>query len=432
MKVVHVGETKNLYRIWFEGATLLKMGVQPDQKYNLILNDDGSMTGTYSPEGERKVSSRTRNGKQLPILDLTNQTIHDHLVKHGCPTHMALTTTSTGFKVCPTQAEQHRKARANKFKSRIAIGSLFTGLGIFDHAAHAALDNNYIESTPAFQVEISQPYSNYATLNNEHTPQPINAPLQHVTHLLPECDLLIAGIPCNGASVSGISKNRLARPEQHPKVGNMVFYTLQAIIKAQPNHILIENVPSYANTASADILRSTLTDLGYSFTERTVTGQEVGAIENRKRWFLLAYTNGISPVSLDEIQFTKPPRQQSIKQIIDNNAPLTAYRPDQPFEAKKLIDAKRGNGFSTNNIPITLQDIEVKTIGAGYNKRRPSEPYFHHPDHGYRWFTPEEHARLKQIPEHLIKGAPATIAHEMLGQSGNYQIIYQIVDYIYS
>ena len=438
-KVVHVGETKNLYRIWFEGVTLLKMGIKPNQRYNLILNDDGSITGQYNNNnGQRKVSSRKRNGKQLPILDLTNQTIHDHLVKHGCPTHMELTTKSTGFTVNPTQAEKHRKARANKFTLRslaataITIGSLFTGLGVFDHAAHAALDDNYIESKPAFQIEISQQYSHYATTNNEYTPNPTNAPIQHITDVLPECDLLIAGVPCNGASISGISKNKLTRPEQHPKVGNLIFYTLQAIIKSQPNHILFENVPSYTNTASADILRATLTDLGYKFTERTVSGSEVGAIENRKRWFMLAYTDQITPVSLHDIQFTKPTTPQTVSDIIQTDISPDQYRPDQPFQAKKQIDKERGNGFSTNNTPITTKDTTIKTIGAGYNKRRPSEPYFHHPKHGYRWFTPVEHARLKGIPEHLIENTPATIAHEMLGQSGNYQIVYQIVEHVYA
>ncbi|MFZ5883646.1 MAG: DNA cytosine methyltransferase, partial [Chloroflexota bacterium] len=34
-----------------------------------------------------------------------------------------------------------------------------------------------------------------------------------------------------------------------------------------------------------------------------------------------------------------------------------------------------------------------------------------------RIFTPVEHARLKTIPEGLVKGLSDTIAHEILGQS---------------
>jgi len=34
-----------------------------------------------------------------------------------------------------------------------------------------------------------------------------------------------------------------------------------------------------------------------------------------------------------------------------------------------------------------------------------------------RQLTPVEHARVKGIPESLIAGVPATVAHEILGQS---------------
>lgn len=58
--------------------------------------------------------------------------------------------------------------------------------------------------------------------------------------------------------------------------------------------IVIENVPQYADTASAQILRQHLRDSGYTVQEVILAASDFGCLENRVRWFLCAATRGIT------------------------------------------------------------------------------------------------------------------------------------------
>ena len=68
---------------------------------------------------------------------------------------------------------------------------------------------------------------------------------------------------------------------------------------------------------------------------------------------------------------------------------------------------------------VTAFDTKCPTITKGYSKVRSTDPKVQHPSNPdlLRQFTPAEHARVKGIPEHLVVGMSATLAHELLGQS---------------
>jgi len=65
----------------------------------------------------------------------------------------------------------------------------------------------------------------------------------------------------------------------------------------------------------------------------------------------------------------------------------------------------------------------IGTITKGYAKGRSTDPKIRHPDNPdlLRQLMPVEHARVKQVPEHLVDGLSDTVAHEVLGQSVVYQ-----------
>ncbi|MCW3618662.1 DNA cytosine methyltransferase, partial [Burkholderia cenocepacia] len=86
----------------------------------------------------------------------------------------------------------------------------------------------------------------------------------------------------------------MKHPEEHPEVGHLVVSALILLNKAAPAVVLIENVVTYATSASASILRTQLRDLGYTTHERVLSGKEWGAIDNRERWCMVAVTHGIS------------------------------------------------------------------------------------------------------------------------------------------
>ncbi len=59
------------------------------------------------------------------------------------------------------------------------------------------------------------------------------------------------------------------------------------------------------------------------------------------------------------------------------------------------------------------------TIGKGYFKCRSTEPFLSSKfdKDKSRLFTKNEHARIKGIPEKLVKNISDSLAHEILGQS---------------
>lgn len=59
----------------------------------------------------------------------------------------------------------------------------------------------------------------------------------------PQCDVLIGGIPCVGASKSGRSKNKLEFAEDHDDAGALFVDYLNWLRHVNPCVAVIENVP---------------------------------------------------------------------------------------------------------------------------------------------------------------------------------------------
>lgn len=92
----------------------------------------------------------------------------------------------------------------------------------------------------------------------------------------------------------------------------------------------------------------------------------------------------------------------------------------QFFHLSALLTAQ-GKGFAMQI--VTAFDTKCPTITKGYAKVRSTDPKLQHPSNPdlLRQFTAAEHARIKGIPERLVSGLSATLAHELLGQSICYE-----------
>ena len=62
-------QTARAVRIWVEGAKPASSGFTPDATYSITYGD-GFITLTLDPNGSRRVTKATRNGKARPIIDL--------------------------------------------------------------------------------------------------------------------------------------------------------------------------------------------------------------------------------------------------------------------------------------------------------------------------------------------------------------------------
>jgi DNA (cytosine-5)-methyltransferase 1 len=180
--------------------------------------------------------------------------------------------------------------------------------------------------------------------------------------------------------------------------------------------VVVECVKEYQKTASAQIIRSHLRDSGYQVNEVILNGKDFGVLENRTRWFMVAATTGIT-IDLDAmVPVCTPVRTvgEVLEQIPENDA---SWRDFQYLKTKAARDAEKGNGFAMQIVDPS--DTSVPVLRKGYHKGGSTDPLLKHPSQEglYRLFTAKEHARIKQIPEHLVEGMSQTKAHELLGQS---------------
>ncbi len=112
---------------------------------------------------------------------------------------------------------------------------------------------------------------------------------------------------------------------------------------------------------------------------------------------------------------TKPATVQDILEDVPADSPR--WKEFNYLADKEIKDLAAGKGFRRQL--LTEAADKCGTIGRHYNKCRSTEPFLIHPENDKlsRLFTPKEHARLKGIPDGIVKGISDTIAHQILGQS---------------
>lgn len=420
-----LGTHKGKKRLWLEGTRLANQGIEPGMGYRLESDPDKKTVCLVIEKdglGQRVVSRRKRGERQLPVIDLRT----DDLAVLGEAERLRVIIKRDRIFVTihhRTAAERERFERLVRKVNDgepLSVGSLAHGGGILDHAIHQGLNESGVGCQLGFAVEIEKAYLDASQENNpvwhEHSIG-IEAPMEDVeVGKLPAIEILCAGLPCTGASLSGRAKNRLKMAEQHETAGPLFVAFLNVIQATQPSVVVLENVPPYQNTASMAVIRSVMENLGYSIHEEVLNGQDFGAIEARERMCMVGLTRGLEGFDFANLTTHEGPKVQ-LSEILENvpdDDP--SWRSFDYLHEKEKRDKAAGKGF-TQQI-LTGDETSVGTLGRGYAKARSTEGRVKNPRTGLqRLFTPKEHARIKTIPEYLIAGLSATRAHEVLGQS---------------
>jgi DNA (cytosine-5)-methyltransferase 1 len=425
------GKTSGKPRIWLEGPEVSKAGLAPGDSYSVSVKG-GSIHLRADPNGNRTVTAKPLpSNKITPVIDLSSKEL---LSLFEGMDAIRLIQKDGEVVISPLASEVRKKERRNSLKWKIdnniplKMGSISHGGGVLDHAIHKGVESTGIAVEMAFANEIRPELVAHSMRNNPvWSPDsiPLVAPMQELAFdedamaALPRVDILVGGLPCSGASVAGRAKRGTSMAEEHPEVGHLVVAALMIIGRVNPAFFILENVVPYSSSASAAILRNQLRDLGYTTHETTLRGSQFNAPEDRVRWCMVAATEGVN-FSWDMIRFPE-------KQTITLSDYLDPFDPNDPawsemrgLKAKQVRDAAAGKGFRMQI--LTGDSSAVPTIGKGYAKIRSTEPKLQHPENPdlLRQFSPAEHARFKQIPEGLIEGMSATMAHELLGQSINH------------
>ena len=425
-----IGNHRGAPRVWLEGSQASNAGFLPGQRYDVQVEGQ-KVVLQANADGSRVVSSKVSGERVNPVIDLNSKSLL--AVFDGMDAVRVVVKEGQIF-LLPLASELKKQERFTRLRARLETGtplstaSLSFGGGILTHALHAGLAAGGVLSNLAFANEIREELLEHAKVHNDAwapSTIPLAAPMQELafderamSHL-PKIDVLEMGLPCSGASPAGKSKRALSHPEDHPEVGHLVVGALMILAKANPSIVVLENVPQYAKSASASILRTQLRDLGYRTHETTLNGKQWGSLEDRTRWCMVAVSEGI-PFSFDQLQ-PGPVPVVRVKDILDP-VPLDhpSYKDRQGLKDKMERDKAAGKGFMMQF--VSEDDLRVGTLTKGYMKDRSTDPKLLHPTDSElsRLFTPAEHARVKGVPERLIAGLSATTAHGVVGQSVSY------------
>lgn len=382
--------------------------------------------------GSRVVSRKVKGDTQEPIIDINSMEVLSVLSGHEV---VRVIVQARRIIVMPLASEIAKSDRLGRLQHKLqtgeplAVGSISHGGGVLSHALHAGLQDAGVATHLAFANDIRPELLEQAGEHNSAWSEStiaVAAPMQELAFdawamsQLPKVEIMEAGIPCSGASVAGRAKRGLQHPEAHPEVGHLVVAFLAIIAKVQPAVVLLENVKPYMATASMSILRNQLRDLGYRVHEEVLQASDWNALEHRERMCMVAVTEGMS---FDFSALQRPEKhERRIAGVLDA-VPEDAdcWSEMQGLKTKQERDQEAGKGFAMQI--ITGSDIRCPTITKGYSKVRSTDPKLRHPTNPnlLRQFTPGEHARIKGVPEQLVQGLSATLAHELLGQSICYE-----------
>jgi len=423
-----LGEHRGVSRLWIEGKRLVREGFTYGARLRMAI-EDGRLTLRVLEAHETGHSVRVsrRKTNETPLFE-----IRDNLLAglFGRRARVVVKFMRGRMTITKHHLDERRTERETALMQRLTggealrVASLYHGGGVIDSAIHEGLSDAGVSSYCALASEIEPAYLEASLANNPHLFRDdsliLNAPIEQLNFahaLRVGADLLVAGIPCTGASKAGKAKNRIKHAEQHASAGAQFYAVLRMVEVLNPAIVLVENVVGYRDTAGYAVLVSTLATLGYRIDDCALNGNDHGVLENRDRLAMVAVSDGLAGFDLSDVVpvATKP---ANVAAILEPAEAVDALWKDYGYlRDKEARDKASGKGFHRQI--VTPEAERVGTIGRGYAKIRSTEPQLQHPTDPLltRLFSVLEHARLKGIPARIVEGLSTTVAHEVLGQS---------------
>ncbi len=421
-----LGVSKEKPRIWIEGHHLRKAGLNPGMTLGVKFDSGHANLAEdiESPDHAVKVSKRTYKGVEKPLLEIR----HDKLAElFGDRAKIRIIARQGRLIIRLHHITERARARIKRLKKRLSageklqVGSLFHGGGTLDHAFHDGLERSGIQSTVSVVNELESRFLGSSTENNHHLWDDDTIFLHSAIEDLDlsracSLDVVLAGIPCTGASLAGRASKKLKFAEQHETAGALFFSFLEFVKATNAAIVVLENVPLYQSTASYSVICSVLQSLGYAVNDVILNGNDFGALEGRDRLFMVATTEGLPEVDLSELLPVRE-KEATASEVLDP-VPLDsdAWREFPYLDKAEQKAVVKGNGFKRNY--IDPESSTTNTIKKTNHKCQTDGVFVRHPTDPTKSRLPRggEHARLKTVPESIIQGASEKLACEILGQ----------------
>jgi DNA (cytosine-5)-methyltransferase 1 len=431
-----IKEHRNSNRFWLEGKRLAASGFVPGATYDAKYDaETQTMTLKLAAKGQRKVSGRKRRGSDTidPIIDICSKEMFDAGVRVRATFYARkIVVTRHHEDIRKNEREARLTDRANSGRP-IREGVMCCGIGVAALASHNAFTEAGVLSTVEWIADEDGRYLQVAIDNNAAITDDtkiFEGKIEEIeSELYTPVEVLSVSLPCTGQGNAGKAKNKISVAEEHPKAATSIFGLINGIRGANPAIIQSENVVDAKTSATYILLKAELVRLGYKVLDFILDGKDAGTIEQRRRWYFVAISEGIADMFQASSVTPIPRIHHQISDILDNvpeDSPMWAS--NDYLNDKAVRDAEAGKGFARQL--VRPDSTEVGAIGRHYNKRRSTEPFVTREDGKERLFTVAEHARLKRVPEELVQGLAPTLGHEGLGQSVLFTHVTQVVKMI--
>lgn len=429
IKTLSIGENKGAPRVWLEGRFPALAGFEPGARFRVeVIRDRDCVALRLDDSGERRVSSKARGERTIPVVDLNSKealSIFDGL------TRVRAVADGGVIYLLPVASDARVAERVARLRAKLAadepltVGSLSHGGGVLSLAIHEGMKAGGINTRLGFACDIRDEMLEQASEANPAWTADtvaVSMPMQELAfdqwamNRLGTVDCLEIGMPCEASSLAGRAKNGNVCPEAHEHVGHLVAAFLAIVARVNPAVLILECVVPYMHSASAWIIRRQLAEMGYSVEETVFSGEEWGALEHRDRFCLVAVTRGLS--------FDLASLRPGLRPVPTLGAILDPVPADSPvwrevgyLKAKEERDKAAGKGFA---VPyVTPEATHVPVLRRGYFKGGSCDCRVLHPTNPAlsRLLTALEHSKIKGIPACVIKGLSQSMAHQLLGQS---------------
>lgn len=215
--------------------------------------------------------------------------------------------------------------------------------------------------------------------------------------LIPDCDIVTAGFPCQPFSICGKQKGFT------DERGNLFFEVGKVIDAKQPNIVFLENVANlteHDNGKTFNVIHNELAGRGYYIRYIIADACDYGIPQHRTRTYIMAFKDKFA---CDNFRFPeKDPLEKHITDIIDTSVRADNryyYSPNEPKFTrlqKAITDSKQLYRFSDWGIQSSKDGIAftLKANMGTYPNRIPIIK----DNFGIRAITPDECLALQGFP----------------------------------
>jgi DNA (cytosine-5)-methyltransferase 1 len=140
-------------------------------------------------------------------------------------------------------------------------------------------------------------------------------------------DIIFGGFPCQDISVAGRGKGL------DGERSGLFFEIIRLAKEIKPSFIFLENVPAITSRGGLQVIRE-ITECGYDCRWDIISAKSVGARHKRRRWFLLAYSNGGAnrrglrniPIAHEKFEQPKEYREEKTSESPDGSSNVAHSR----------------------------------------------------------------------------------------------------------